>query len=240
MDALASWRSSSTAACTSSAAEASSRSTSGSRRRESALGALQLERQRHEPLLGAVVEVTLDAASLLVSGRDDPCTRLLDLGELGLQLRLEPGVLEREACRSGRRVDQLGLVAERRIVDQSRERLIVVLEVRNRAVVALLGKLDGSTVSVDIRAAFRQPEDHFERRIVQGLRERVADLARGRLLEPQDEVADVCVCKARPDQAEEERDGKRDHARDLPPEDVVRDEAGRPRREGDHAVVHGP
>jgi hypothetical protein len=207
---------------------------------EVALGSLQIERERDQPLLRAVVEVALDSAALLVAGGHDACTRFLDLDELGLQLRLQPGILERESCSCGSGVDQLRLVAEGRIVDQSRERLVVVLEVGDRAVVPVLRKLDGQAVGVDIPAALGQPEGDLERRVVQSLGERVADLARRRLLEPEDEVADVRMGEAGPDETEEERDRERDQPDDLPPEDVVCDEGGRPSGERDHAVVDGP
>src|SRR5206468_12996705 len=74
----------------------------------------------------------------------------------------------------------------------------------------------------------------------EGLGERATDLARGRLLEPHDEVTDVRVRESGPDEPEEEGNRERDQAGDLPPEDVVPHEVGRPRREGDNAVVDGP
>ena len=43
----------------------------------------ELERERDEALLGAVVEVALDAPALLVAGRHYPHPRLLDARELG-------------------------------------------------------------------------------------------------------------------------------------------------------------
>ena len=52
--------------------------------------------QRHETLLGTVVEVAFDPLSLRVPGRDDPRPRRLDLVELGLDLGLESGVVGRE------------------------------------------------------------------------------------------------------------------------------------------------
>ena len=65
----------------------------GGRRRvgvELVAGQPQVHRQRHQPLLGAVVEVALDPAALGVAGLDDPRAggaQLLDLGlQLGVQL----------------------------------------------------------------------------------------------------------------------------------------------------------
>jgi hypothetical protein len=56
------------------------------------------ERQsdRYEPRLGAVVEVALEPAALLVAGRDDPGTRCLDLVELAAQLDAQARDLDRE------------------------------------------------------------------------------------------------------------------------------------------------
>ena len=66
---------------------------------ESPLRASELERQRNEPLLGAVVEVALDPAPLLVGGGDDPCARLLDHLELSPHLRVQPRVDKGEPSR---------------------------------------------------------------------------------------------------------------------------------------------
>ena len=63
----------------------------------------QVHRERDEVLLGAVVQVALDAAALGVAARDDPRarrTKLVGLAaqlvERGLQRRVELGVVERE------------------------------------------------------------------------------------------------------------------------------------------------
>ena len=60
------------------------------------LGVAQRQSDRDEPLLGAVVEVALDPAALLVAGRDDPRARGLDLLELAAQLDVQAGDLDRE------------------------------------------------------------------------------------------------------------------------------------------------
>ena len=65
---------------------------------ELVLRVAQRETDRHEPLLGAVVEVALDAPTLLVGGRHDPRPRRLDLGQLATQLDPQPGDLDREAA----------------------------------------------------------------------------------------------------------------------------------------------
>ena len=46
------------------------------------VGDLQLETERDEPLLGAVMEVSLDPPALAIPGLDDPCARGAHLLEL--------------------------------------------------------------------------------------------------------------------------------------------------------------
>jgi hypothetical protein len=75
-------------------------SAASGRRARAALEHAQLERERHEPLLGAVVEVALEAAALLHPRLEDPQPR-------GAELLARLGALEPER-------DELGEVAERR------------------------------------------------------------------------------------------------------------------------------
>ena len=62
----------------------------------------QLQRDRDEPLLRAVVQVALEPAALGVAGRDDALARRLQLGEPGVGLRLQALVLERDRRRGAR------------------------------------------------------------------------------------------------------------------------------------------
>jgi hypothetical protein len=55
---------------------------------------LQLDPERHEPLLRAVVKVALDAPTFEVGGRHDPPARLLQLPQRRAKLRLEALVLQ--------------------------------------------------------------------------------------------------------------------------------------------------
>ena len=64
--------------------------------RPTPLRAPELERERDQPLLRAVVQVALDPTPLLVGRGDDPRARLLHLLELRAHLRVEPRVLEGE------------------------------------------------------------------------------------------------------------------------------------------------
>ena len=94
----------------------------------------QLERERDEPLLGAVVQVALEPAALGVAGRDDALARRLHLGEPGLRLRQEALVLEGHRRRGAHRLDHLRVVVERRVVDDRRHLAAVALDRRARPV----------------------------------------------------------------------------------------------------------
>ena len=74
----------------------------------------QVERERHELLLGAVVEVALDAPARGVGGLDDAHARDAQLLDARAQVGLQALVVERERGRRGRRVDELGPGVERR------------------------------------------------------------------------------------------------------------------------------
>ena len=100
---------------------------------ELSLSASELERQRHQPLLCAVVEVALDPAPLLVGRGGDAGTRLLDGVELRSNLGMEARIHEREARRGGDRLDELRLVTKSRVVDEHGERLALVLDPGHRA-----------------------------------------------------------------------------------------------------------
>ena len=69
---------------------------------EPAAGELEREPDPEQALLGAVVEVALEAAPLGVAGFDDARAGGAHLGELGAQLGLQARVLEREASRPRR------------------------------------------------------------------------------------------------------------------------------------------
>ena len=80
------------------------------------------------------MKIALDPAPLLVRGGHDPRARLLDHLELRPNLCVQPSVDQGEARRCSDGLDELGLVAERRVVDEDGERLN---ELDNRAVAAV-------------------------------------------------------------------------------------------------------
>ena len=76
-----------------------------------------------ESLLGAIVEVPLQAPPLVFGRGHDPFARLRDRLELLAKLGFQAFVLEGEAEDADDRLEQLGLLEQRGIVDDGRERL---------------------------------------------------------------------------------------------------------------------
>src|SRR3954447_9803120 len=80
---------------------------------ELALREAELERQRDQPLLRAVVEIALEPAALAHRHLDQPGPRALQPPPPRAQLGLEPLVLELERRRRGRRADEARVVTQR-------------------------------------------------------------------------------------------------------------------------------
>jgi hypothetical protein len=101
------------------------------------------QRQVDQPLLGAVVQVPLDPATLGIAELDDPGPGGADLLELGPDLRLEALVLDRQAGGGGDRLDQLGLVVEGGVVDQGGDGVAVVAQDGDAAAAGRRGSSTG-------------------------------------------------------------------------------------------------
>ena len=80
----------------------------------------EVDAQRHEALLGAVVQVALDAPPLGVAGLEDPLAR-------GAQLALEVTVLDRQERGRRRCAHQLGILRQRLVDHHRRHRPAVAL-----------------------------------------------------------------------------------------------------------------
>ena len=78
----------------------------------------ELERERDQPLLRAVVQIALQSLALLLAGLDHACARAAQLLQVRLQLGLQAAVLERDPGCRRHRAQQLRLVLERRVVHQ--------------------------------------------------------------------------------------------------------------------------
>ena len=105
----------------------------------------QLQRERDEPLLRAVVQVALEPPALGVAGRDDALARGLQLGEPRLATpRCEVLVLERDRGRGADRLEQLRVVVERRVVDERRDLAPVALDRRDRPLAGRRARATGA------------------------------------------------------------------------------------------------
>ena len=134
----------------------------------SSLDVAQREPDRDQPLLRPVVEVALEPAALLVAGRDDPRPRVLDLGELAAHLDPQPGDLDRQPGRADDALEQVGALAQRRVVHDGRERE------RPRAAPACArgrppGRLDHAARSHRRRPRRREPEEQLQPGIAERL-----------------------------------------------------------------------
>ena len=193
--------------------------------RQRALQAPDLDAERDEPLLRAVVEVALEPPALLVARLDDPRPRRLDLGELEAHLDAQPCDLDRER---GRGEDVVAAGRAARAAPGSCSSTAVRAPSRSISECArpssrqLGHELAGR---VGVRLGLRQPEEHLASGSPKRLRQHRADLLRrapalAHLLLEGPHAADALVSRpaeapvdeildARPQRPERERDGER-------------------------------
>ena len=114
---------------------------------------LEREAEAEQALLGAVVEVALESAPLLVAGRDDARPRGAKLRQLDAQLGLEALVLECESRRRARRREQSPPLQQYWIVHERSDRRIRRPEHRHCPVRAGSRKRDGAALHVDEASA---------------------------------------------------------------------------------------
>ena len=197
------------------------------------LGQAQRHRDRQQALLYAVMEVALQAPAFRLRGSEDVAARLGQLAHLEPQLGREPLVREGESRGGAGRLDEVGVLDERRVVHEHRERTAVMVDVRRGALV-ILGRGDDTSVDVDVAAGLRYPVADPNGRIVQGLGHRPLDphWLRG-VLQPQDQRRDTAPVDASPQQAAQvrQRNGHErylDHRRERPDRDA-----------GDHRGLQG-
>ena len=94
----------------------------------------------HEPLLRAIVEVALEAASLVLAGLHDAGPRGVHRLPLRLQRRVQALVLDGQSEHGHDRTDECRVLAQDRVVDDGRQRPAVVLEHGHRVVAVLDGR----------------------------------------------------------------------------------------------------
>ena len=172
-------RSSWTAAC----ALANALSTSSARTARVGVEALarelQLDHQRHKPLLRAVVQVAPQAPSFRVARLDQPRPRRAQRLQPRAQLDFQPRVLERERGGGARLDHQLRCLAQHGGVQQRADAPALVVDLRQLA--ARAGRRQRMPLAVDV-AALGQPVGQIERRVAERVRQRVADVAIAREL----------------------------------------------------------
>ena len=88
--------------------------------RERELQTPQLDPERNEPLLSAVVQITLQPTALLVSGLHDPAPGLVYLRELQPHLDGQPTHLDGEPRRRDDAGQQIPALEQHRIMKQYR------------------------------------------------------------------------------------------------------------------------
>ena len=143
--------------------------------RQPVLQVAQGQADRHEPLLGAVVDVALEPAPLLVAGGDDAGARRLDLRELAADLDAQARDLDRQPRRADRAVEQVGTLGQRRIVDDRREREAAAAHGRAHPPGGIRA-LDHAARRVDLDVAVEA-----EAQLEPGIAERLREHGAGRL-----------------------------------------------------------
>ena len=127
---------------------------------------LEGERHADQPLLRAVVEVALEPTPLVLGCSHDAGAGLRHRPKLLSKLALEPLVLEREPENADHSLDELGLVAERRVVDHRGERAVGGPDHRDGPPVAIGREVDRTTALGPPRTV-RVPAQQLERRIAE-------------------------------------------------------------------------
>ena len=144
-----------------------------------------MQRDRHEPLLGAVVQVALEPPALRVPGGDDPLARCLQLLEPRVGLGEQALVLERHGRGRAGGLQQLGILVER----------CVVHECGDLPPVALDGR-DGAAGPGSRRPLQRQ----LQARITERAPERLLQIRGARRPEPSEEVREPAARQPRSQQ----------------------------------------
>ena len=198
---------------------------------------LQREAEAEQPLLGAVVQIALEPAPLLVAGRDDPRARGTQLHQLRAQLRLQPLVLERQPCRRARRLEQPRPLEQRGVVHERRDWSLGRTEHRHRPTRPGRRQLERPPLAVDVRRSLGQPERQLERGIAERPRECVPHRARWRPLQLDHEIGHRAAPGPAPEHArgEHERDRERDERPPTSPRPSSTRRPTRERRDGDRA-----
>ena len=166
----------------------------------------EIEGERDQPLLRTVVEVALEQLPLSLCRLDDPRPGPSQLLEPGSELRVQPGVLERDSGRRPDRVEQLGLLLQRRIVDQRGHMRAAEVDRRRGPAVEIV-EVDRVSVDVGVGAVIGEPIGELQRRVAERTGKRVAQVAGCRIRRQlQHEVSHGRATEACIEQREQEDD----------------------------------
>ena len=182
----------------------------------------EVQRQRDEPRLRAVVEVALDAPPFAVGRLDQPRPRGAQLDQARAQLGIEALVLQRQGGGRAGGPNRLGVL--RAVVHDGGDMLAVVVDLGHGAAdVVRAGQLGRRSCRVDVAVQLGHPERQLQRRVAERSRERVPQVrALGRVRELGHERAHAARAReVRAGQPREERERRGGEGRERHPQQRV-------------------
>jgi hypothetical protein len=173
---------------------------------ESRLEQRQLDLDRHQPLLGAVVEVALEPEAFVLSRGDDALARCAKLFD-------QPGVLEQHERRGRESLDHGRIGVERRVVNERGDGAAAADDRQHGAALRGPRQIDLRPTRVDVSTGRGDGEGEDEQRVPERLaHQRLQALVGDRLAaQRRDEPSGPCRHEhATPHLADDDRDGRRE------------------------------
>jgi hypothetical protein len=149
--------------------------------------------------LGAVAQLALELAALCVRRLDQPPPGRLDLREAGPDLGLQARVGGREPGGRGYPGVELRVVENGWVVDERGQRPVAVVDERDRPLAVLGGQDERAAGLIDVAAAFGEPVRHGQGGIGERAGQPVAQCARSRIPEIDDQPGDRRAGPAAPE-----------------------------------------
>ena len=150
----------------------------------------QVERERDELLLGAVVQVALDLAAGVVGRLDDPAPRVAQLLEPGPQVGLQALVVDRQRGSRGRGVHELGRGVELGVVHDRRHPRALALDRRPGASRAGARQVHAMPAVVHEHLAVGEPVGDVQRAVAEALGQHLAHRLLSRALGAQQRLGE--------------------------------------------------
>ena len=129
----------------------------------------EFEGEGYQALLGTVVQVAFQAATLVLLGFDNPGTGAVQFLQPSPELCFEPAIFQGDGGGCADRLDQLRLLAQRGVVHQCRNLLAVLFDEGDPASAVRLGKRRRIAVLIGPAAVLGQPVDQGQGRVAQRL-----------------------------------------------------------------------